>query len=138
MPDIESELEVARLLQERLLPLSMPVISGYREHAIYIPMDKIGGDFYDIENRDGFINLFIADVSGHGLPGAFLATVTKIALENITNRTSSNKVLYQLNNVILGHTVQSNFVTAFFATIEIDTNIMRYALRGTCRACCIS
>jgi len=128
--EIEAELEVARLLQERLLPSSMPEISGYHEHAIYIPMDKIGGDFYDIENRDGFLNLFIADVSGHGLPGAFLATVTKIALENITARTSSNKVLYLLNNVILRHTVQCNFVTAFFSMIDINTNIMRYASAG--------
>lgn len=128
--DIESELEVARLLQQRLFPSSMPEISGYHEHVIYIPMDKIGGDFYDIENRDGFLNLFIADVSGHGLPGAFLATVTKIALENISIRTSSNKVLYLLNNVILRHTVQSNYVTAFFATIDINTNLMRYASAG--------
>ncbi len=128
--EIEGELEVARLLQERLLPSSMPEISGYHEHAIYIPMDKIGGDFYDIDNRDGILNLFIADVSGHGLPGAFLATVTKIALENITARTSSNKVLYLLNNVILRHTVQSNFVTAFFAMIDTGTNVMRYANAG--------
>lgn len=130
--EIENELEVARLLQERLLPSSMPEISGYHEHAIYIPMDKIGGDFYDVENRDGFLNIFIADVSGHGLPGAFLATITKIALENITVRASTNKVLYQLNNVILNHTVRSNFVTAFFAMIEINTNIMRYASAGHC------
>ncbi len=128
--DIESELEVARQLQHRLLPLSMPEISGYNEYAVYIPMDKIGGDFYDIENRDGFLNLFIADVSGHGLPGAFLATVTKIALDNIAVRTASNKVLYLLNNVILRHTVKSHFVTAFFAMIDISTNVMRYANAG--------
>jgi PAS domain S-box-containing protein len=128
--EIENELEVARLLQERLLPASMPVISGYHEHAIYIPMDKIGGDFYDVENREGFLNIFIADVSGHGLPGAFLATITKIALENITVRASTNKVLYQLNNVILRHTVRSNFVTAFFSMIDIKTNTMRYASAG--------
>lgn len=128
--EIENELEVARLLQERLLPSSMPEISGYHEHAIYIPMDKIGGDFYDVENREGLLNIFIADVSGHGLPGAFLATITKIALENITVRASTNKVLYQLNNVILRHTVRSNFVTAFFAMIDINTNTMRYASAG--------
>ncbi len=128
--EIEDELEVARLLQQRLLPTTMPEISGYYEHAIYLPMDKIGGDFYDVEERDGFLNLFIADVSGHGLPGAFLATITKIALENITTRASASKVLYLLNNVILRYTVKSNFVTAFFSIIDINTNVMRFASAG--------
>ena len=128
--DIESELEVARMLQQRLLPESMPEISGYRAHAIYIPMDRVGGDFYDIEILEGCINIFIADVSGHGLPGAFLATVAKIALENITMRTTSNKVLYLLNNVITRHTVMSNYVTAFYALIDIKTNVMRFSCAG--------
>ncbi len=128
--DIESELEVARLLQERLLPSSMPEISGFREHVVYIPMDKVGGDFYDIERREDFIDIFIADVSGHGLPGAFLATVTKIALENITVRTSTDNVLSLLNDVIHQHTVRSNFVTAFFAMIDINTRNMRYSCAG--------
>ncbi len=128
--DIESELEVARLLQERLLPSSMPEISGFHEHVVYIPMDKVGGDFYDIEKRDNFIDIFIADVSGHGLPGAFLATVTKMALENITIRTSTDNVLSLLNNVIHQHTVRSNFVTAFYAMIDINTREMRYSCAG--------
>jgi|GEM_PF-523751 len=128
--DIESELEVARLIQERLLPHSMPDIEGYKSHAVYIPMDKVGGDFYDIEERDGFINIMISDVSGHGLPGAFLATVTKIALDNIADRKNPGKVLSLLNDVILKHTVQSNFVTAFFASIDMKTKEMRYSSAG--------
>ncbi|MCP4136724.1 MAG: SpoIIE family protein phosphatase [bacterium] len=130
--DIEAELEVARLLQERLLPPSIPEISGYQGFAVYIPMDKVGGDFYDIEDRDGSLNIIIADVSGHGLPGAFLAAVTKIALDNITDRTSTARVLSLLNDVILKYTVQSNFVTAFFASINTAANIMRYSSAGHC------
>ena len=128
--DIERELEVARLLQERLLPPSIPEIPGYHGHAVYIPVDKVGGDFYDIANRDGFLDVIIADVSGHGLPGAFLATVTKIALDNITDRNNSSEVLSRLNDVVLKYTVQSNFVTAFFASIDTAKNIMRYSSAG--------
>ncbi len=128
--DIESELDVARMLQLRLLPGSIPEISGFQMHAEYIPMDKIGGDFYDIERRENFIDIFIADVSGHGLPGAFLATVTKIAYENITTRTTPEKVLHLLNTVIRRHTVKSNFVTALYSIIDIDTRIMRYSSAG--------
>ena len=49
-------------------------------------MDKVGGDFYDYTLREGFIDLFIADVSGHGLPGAFLAMMTKMSLESVNER----------------------------------------------------
>lgn len=128
--DIESELEVARMLQQKLLPSALPELNGYLEHATYIPMDKVGGDFYDIEKRDEFLNIFIADVSGHGLPGAFLSTVTKIALENISSRTSPQTVLQLLNDVILKYTVQSNFVTSFYAAIDTNTNILRYSSAG--------
>ncbi|HPJ38999.1 MAG TPA: PAS domain S-box protein [Spirochaetota bacterium] len=128
--DIERELEVARLLQERLLPPSIPETPGFHGHAVYVPMDKIGGDFYDIENRDGFLNIIVADVSGHGLPGAFLATVTKIALDNINDRGNSSEVLSRLNDVVLKYTVQGNFVTAFFALIDTSTNVMRYSSAG--------
>ncbi len=128
--DIERELEVARQLQERLLPSSMPEVSGFHEYAVYIPMDKVGGDFYSIELHENLLDIFIADVSGHGLPGAFLASVTKMGLENIPSRTAPVKVLNLLNNVINRHTVNSNFVTAFYAVIDINTRIMKYSNAG--------
>jgi PAS domain S-box-containing protein len=128
--DIEGELDMARMLLERLLPGSMPEIPGYREYAVYSPMDKVGGDFYGIERRDDFIDIFIADVSGHGLSSAILATVAKIALENITTRTAPEKVLHLLNDVIHRHTVRCKFVTAFYAIIDINTGAMRYSSAG--------
>ena len=128
--DIESELDVARMLHKRLLPVSMPEVPGYHEYVVYNPMDKVGGDFYNVERREDFIDIFIADVSGHGLSSAFLATVTKIALENITARTTPDKVLHLLNNVIHRHTVRCNFVTAFYAIIDINTGAMSYSSAG--------
>lgn len=129
--EIEKELEVARLLQQKLLPSSIPEVSGYSAHAVYIPVDKVGGDFYDIYHSEGVINLFIADVSGHGLPGAFLATVTRIALDNISSPGKKpQEILTLLNNVIMDYTVQSNFVTAFSARIDTSSNVMTYSCAG--------
>ncbi len=129
---MEEEYEVARLLQMRLLPDSMIDVSGYRVHAVYIPMEKVGGDFYDYKYRErtGEIELSIADVSGHGMPGAFLATVTKMALEGIDERVGTVRALYLLNDVILRSTVKGNFVTMFFCRIDTHTNVMRYASAG--------
>ncbi len=128
--EIEQELEIARLIQMRLLPPAMTDHSGYSSYAVYIPMDRVGGDFYDYAHRDQFIDLFIADVSGHGLPGAFLAMMTKMVLENINVRKSTNGVLNQINDIIHRATVKNNYVTAFLCTIDTHTNVMKFSNAG--------
>jgi PAS domain S-box-containing protein len=130
--EMENDLETARLLQQRLLPERAADISGYRYHAIYFPMDKVGGDFYDYSVREGFIDIFIADVSGHGLPGAFLSMIAKMALESITDRNSASRVQYLLNDVIYRSTVKSNYVTSFFCSLDTRKNRLRYYNAGHC------
>ncbi len=128
--EIENELVTARLLQQKLLPESIPVISGYQSHITYIPMDQVGGDFYDFKANDDFIELFIADVTGHGLHGAFISMITKMAFESIRERKSPRNVLYILNDVICRSTVQSNFVTIFYCIINRATNVLTYSNAG--------
>jgi serine phosphatase RsbU (regulator of sigma subunit) len=130
--EMERDLEVARKLQQKLLPDSRPVIPGYELHSFYIPMDKVGGDFYDYRLRDDFIDIFIADVSGHGLPGAFLATLTKLALDNIRDRTSPSRVQVLLNDVITRSVVNSAFVTTFFCSIDMRSNVIKFTNAGHC------
>lgn len=128
--EIESELEIARLLQQKLLPEMIPDISGYRSHVIYVPMDMVGGDFYDFKANDDIIELFIADVSGHGLHGAFISMITKMAFESIRERKSTRSVLYILNDIIHRSTVNSNFVTALYCIIKRDTNTLNFSSAG--------
>lgn len=128
--EIEDDLEVALLLQQRLLPEKIEAMEGYESHAVYIPMDKIGGDFYDYTVRDGVIELFIADVSGHGITGALLSTVAKITLEGIQPRNETGAILTALNEVICRLTVQSKFITAFLGMIDTVGNTIRYSSAG--------
>jgi len=128
--EIEQELEVARLLQQKLLPETPEPVPGYAFHAVYIPMDKIGGDFYDYSRHSKYIDILIADVSGHGLPGAFLAMMSKMAYEGIQTRSGTAADLLIVNEVICRSTVQSNFVTAFLCSINTETNMMRYSSAG--------
>ncbi len=132
--EIERELETARLLQQRLLPEEIPEVSGFTSHVAYIPMDKVGGDFYSIDynERDNLFELFIADVSGHGLPGAFLATITKMALDSINDKRSATGVQYLLNDVVYRYTVNNNYVTTFYGLINTENNTMRYSNAGHC------
>lgn len=128
--EIEEDLETARLLQRRLLPDGDLNAPGCRFGAIYIPMEKVGGDFYDHAFADGTIRLFIADVSGHGLPGAFLATVTKVALDGIVDRPEAAGVLLRLNDSICRATVNNNYVTAFYCVIDPGMRRIRYCSAG--------
>ncbi len=129
---IEGQLEIARLLQSRLQPESNPVVKGLDINARCIPMDKVGGDFYDYWQDDpGRFTVIIADVSGHGVPGAFLALITRNAFRNAINmRLDPKAVLTLINTAVLETTVQSHFVTSCICSIDSRTGMMSYANAG--------
>lgn len=128
--EIENDLDIARLLQHKLLPENDPEISELTIHSAYIPMDKIGGDFYDFHEREGFLDILVADVCGHGLPGAFLAAIAKIAIHSIHDRPYTNRVLYQLNDIICRFTVKYKYITTFFCSIDLHEKRLVYSTAG--------
>ncbi|HPL15444.1 MAG TPA: PP2C family protein-serine/threonine phosphatase [Spirochaetota bacterium] len=127
---VEDELEVARRLQMRLLPGSEPEIPGFSLHAVYRPMEKVGGDFYDYCVTDDAVELFVADVTGHGLSSAFLATITKMAFDYERSGGLPAEVLTRLNHAVLRSTVDNNFVTAVYCVIDREDRVMRCARAG--------
>lgn len=78
---IHKELELARKIQFSILPKQVPRIDGLDIAVRYVPMTSVAGDFYDFiavdEKRFGAL---VADVSGHGVPAALVASMLKIAL----------------------------------------------------------
>ena len=67
------QLEMARVIQERLLPRQMPKTQGLEVAAKLIPAERVGADYYDFMNGTSSLDLLIADVSGHDVGGALLA-----------------------------------------------------------------
>lgn len=128
--EIENDLDIARLLQHKLLPEKDPAISGFTIHSAYIPMDKVGGDFYDFREREGFLDILVADVCGHGLSGAFLAAVAKIAIHGIIERPSTRRVLNKLNDIICRFTVKYKYITTFFCSINLQEKRLVYSSAG--------
>ena len=73
---INSELEMARQVQSSILPREIPELSGLEIVARYLPMRSVAGDFYDfLVVDDKHLGILIADVSGHGLPSALIASM---------------------------------------------------------------
>ena len=78
---IQKELETARQIQLSILPSEIPKIAGLDIAARYVPMTSVAGDFYDfIVVDEKHIGILVADVSGHGMPAALIASMLKIAL----------------------------------------------------------
>jgi phosphoserine phosphatase RsbU/P len=129
--EINTELEMARQIQLSILPSSTPKIAGMEIVARYIPMTSVAGDFYDFIVVDGsHIGILIADVSGHGLPAALIASMLQVALTAQARHASEpSKVLAGLNQALCGK-FQHNFVTAAYVYADLEKNTISYAGAG--------
>src|SRR4029078_7323477 len=73
--------ELARSIQQSLLPQRMPDVPGLRMAGAYLPMTAVAGDLYEILPLPGArILVVVADVSGHGVPAALVASMLKVAV----------------------------------------------------------
>ena len=129
--EINTELEMARQIQLSILPSSTPKIAGMEIVARYIPMTSVAGDFYDFIVVDGsHIGILIADVSGHGLPAALIASMLQVALTAQARHASEPaKVLAGLNQALCGK-FQHNFVTAAYVYVDLEKNTISYGGAG--------
>jgi phosphoserine phosphatase RsbU/P len=129
--EINTELEMARQIQLSILPSSTPKIAGMEIVARYIPMTSVAGDFYDFIVVDAtHIGILIADVSGHGLPAALIASMLQVALTaQVRHASEPGKVLAGLNQALCGK-FQHNFVTAAYVYVDLEKNLITYGGAG--------
>jgi len=128
---INIELEMARQIQLSILPRSTPKIAGLNIVASYIPMTSVAGDFYDfIIVDDKHVGILVADVSGHGLPSALIASMLQVALTaQAAHASDPARVLSGLNQALCGK-FEQNFVTAAYVFVDMEKNVMTYAGAG--------
>jgi serine phosphatase RsbU (regulator of sigma subunit) len=129
--DINNELEMAREIQLSILPRETPKIRGLEIVARYLPMSSVAGDFYDfIVVDEKHVGILIADVSGHGLPAALIASMLQVALAAQSSRASDpGQVLAGLNQSLCGKFKQ-HFVTAAYVFVDLEKKSMSYAGAG--------
>jgi sigma-B regulation protein RsbU (phosphoserine phosphatase) len=78
------DLEYARGIQKSLLPAFLPDTEQISFSAVYLPTDRLSGDFYDIFQLDErHMGFYVCDVSGHGVPAAMLTVFLKQCVDNI-------------------------------------------------------
>ncbi len=113
--ELEGELAAAREIQRSILPASMPRIEGLAVEARFVPASTVAGDLYDFlelgQRRGG---VFVADVSGHGIPAALVASMVKVAVSSQARFADDPAALLRELNAILARDVRRGFVTATY------------------------
>jgi serine phosphatase RsbU (regulator of sigma subunit) len=129
---LEEEMAMARQIQARLLPSSLPVIKGVQMDAVNISSKQVSGDYYDlIERDDGRLAIIIADVSGKGMPASILASNIQAALRaQCYTCESPALVLERINLQIHASTDPQHFATLFLAVFDPDTHQLIYSSGG--------
>ncbi|PKL14592.1 MAG: hypothetical protein CVV50_02410 [Spirochaetae bacterium HGW-Spirochaetae-6] len=129
---MEAELNLARRIQQKLLPEKTPYRPELKIAAYYQPMQAVGGDFYDfIEFPDtDCLGIFISDSSGHGVPAAFITSMVKSVLENsFTAHFFPGHLLKTINEKLLGKT-DDGFLTAFYGLLNYHNGKFIFARGG--------
>lgn len=130
LSQLQKELILARDIQSKLLPTELPAIPGYSFASLYIPLDEVGGDFYDIYEKNGKVYFFLCDVSGHGVPACLIASMVKMAFQSEIQREKSITKIMQGINKSLYSIIGNNFVTAMIAELNTKDKSIQYTTAG--------
>jgi serine phosphatase RsbU (regulator of sigma subunit) len=113
------DLQIARRVQEALVPQRAFTSPRIEIRSAYIPSEVLSGDFYDYFTVDDFMYLFVADVSGHGLPAAILVSLLKSYIHTeAANDRSLSEFMERLNDFLFSVSLPTQFATA--ALFRID------------------
>ena len=127
---LHQELEIARAIQSATLPRDVPKLSGLEIAARYEPMSEVAGDFYDFLVGEKHVGIMIADVSGHGVPAALIASMLKVAFAGQSQYvTDPVRVLTGLNRSLCGK-FEEHYVTGAYVFVDLEKKLLRYAGAG--------
>ena len=128
---VEGELEAARRIQNSILPDGPPKVAGISIAIRFQPSSTVAGDFYDFLDPDSsHVGMVVADVSGHGVPAALIASMVKIAVvSRVDCIDRPARLLSEVNRTLAGN-FRHGFVTAAFVFLDSESSEMVIASAG--------
>lgn len=120
---ISGELELASNMQKRILPESINKLDGLEIITYFEPAKEIGGDYYDYFIRNNIFSINIADVSGKGVPAAFLMALSRSVLKTVYNITTEGPAqeLNLFNQIIYEDISEDMFITMMNTKYDMST-----------------
>lgn len=128
---MKKDLEEAREIQRSLLPQKLPCDPRFQLAVSYHPLEEVGGDWYsvDLTHDRSALELHIADVSGHGLPAAFLASMAKLAMV-AAQGLEPDKLLEKMSSYLQPQLPRGRFITVGHILYKPDTGEALWARAG--------
>ncbi len=128
---VENELDIARQMQLAILPSGVPHVRHLRMSAAYRPMTAVAGDFYEFVPIDEMrVGILVADVAGHGVPAALIASMIKVAMQSVVSCAADpGAVLRGLNRVLAGQ-LRNQLVSAAYLWLDTENRTARYSAAG--------
>ncbi len=129
---VRDELEVARQLQDDLLPNEAPEIPGYAFAHSYRTANEVGGDYYDLSPLShGRLALTVGDASGHGIAAGLLMAISNATLKTAMEIDPTPRQVAGLLNTTLCRTGDRRaFMTLFYAVLEGATGDLEFVGAG--------
>ncbi len=128
----EHELKLATKIQEGLLPSGVPIIPGFEIACHYKPAKEIGGDYYDfVRIDDEHLGFVVADVSGKGVPGSLVMTMTRSLLRLAAKGViCPTRTVQQVNRALSPDMNPGMFVTLLYGVLHIPTHRLELVRAG--------
>jgi serine phosphatase RsbU (regulator of sigma subunit) len=132
---IAEQMRLAGVVQRRMIPEKAPLIPGLDIAAAYIPCFDVGGDFYDfLRINEDCIVVAIADVIGKGIPAAIMMGLFRGAMRAYVdtegNGEATQGIINKLNRMACGEYKDGEFVTLFYAIIDVKEETVTYCNCG--------
>ena len=128
---IESELRIARDIQQSIVPNEFPHRWGLDLYAYMMPAKEVGGDLYDYLLEDDHLYICLGDVSGKGVPAAlFMGQATRMFRALAREQHTPQEIAERLNAEFTEHNENGMFVTMFLAYIDLKTGRMDFCNAG--------
>jgi serine phosphatase RsbU (regulator of sigma subunit)/anti-sigma regulatory factor (Ser/Thr protein kinase)/DNA-binding response OmpR family regulator len=127
------QVELAKTMQQQLLPATDLEIEGLDIAAAYLASNQVGGDYYDIfQLARHKVAAVVADVSGHSIASGLLMTAARSTVQLLVQHQSSPaEVLRQLNKTIYRDLEQTGlFLSIIIVTIDLESRVACYANAG--------
>jgi hypothetical protein len=132
---LDRELEIARKIQESLLPKTFPELPGFDLAAFCRSARHVGGDFFDVLTlSDGAVLIVVADVMGKGVPAALFAATLRTLLRTMVQWTERpGDLLARINRLMFSElSAVDMFITAQLVVIDSEHQKLTVASAGHC------
>ena len=128
---IERELEMAARIQRSLLPERFPELSGFRFANLYEPCEALGGDFFDVMEKDDGAVLLVSDVIGHGVQAALTTMLLKGVFQESADRIDEpTELLEEMNRRLHAVLPSGMYAAAAVFYLSSGSDHIAYANAG--------